>query len=93
MKEKTLENKIKNYIKIQGGWVVKFFANGYTRRGIPDLLICFKGRFIAIEVKSSGGRLSPLQKNELEEIKKAGGLSFVCNPENFEELKRLLEEM
>lgn len=49
--EKRFENKVRRWIKSQGGWSVKFFANGYTRRGVPDLLSCIKGRFVAIEVK------------------------------------------
>lgn len=40
MKEKAFENKIKNYLKSKGVYFVKFFANSYTRVGVPDLLAC-----------------------------------------------------
>lgn len=52
-----------------------------NRRGVPDLLLCINGQFIAIELKSPHrqARLTPLQSHEINEIKKAGGLAFVCN--------------
>ena len=91
MREKTLEKKIKALIKAKGGWCVKFFANAYTQRGIPDLLACINGYFLAIEVKSDRGRVSPLQEYQLKNIRKAGGRAFVISPQNFEELKKVLE--
>lgn len=52
-----------------------------NRRGVPDFLLCINGQFIAIELKSPHGHrgLTPLQSREIEEIKKVGGLAFVCN--------------
>lgn len=33
--EKAFENKIKKYLNDKGCWNVKFFANSFTRSGIP----------------------------------------------------------
>ncbi len=43
--------------------------------GVPDLLICYKGRFIAFEDKAADGEATPLQKHNLKLIKKAGGIA------------------
>lgn len=48
MREKLFERKIREYLESRGHCVVKYFANGYTKSGIPDLLACVNGRFVAI---------------------------------------------
>lgn len=45
-----------------------------VKRGTPDLLLCYQGRFIGLEVKSPTGRQSPDQKIAQKAIEKAGGI-------------------
>ena len=62
-KEKNFENRVKAYLKEQGCWVIKYWGGGqYTKSGIPDLLACVNGTFVAIELKSETGKLSDIQK-------------------------------
>lgn len=89
--EKQFENKIKRYIVDSGGWMVKFFANAYTRAGIPDVLACINGRFIAIEVKAQNGRASPLQISESKKIRAAGGLAYIVYPSGWTKLKAVID--
>jgi len=61
-------------------------------RGIPDILACIAGWFVAIELKrDSTQNPEPLQKYQLKKIEKAGGFSYVVHPGNwplvFEELR------
>jgi hypothetical protein len=50
----------------------------FGRKGSADILGCLPGgRFLAVEVKSPGGRLSPEQKQFLAEIRDLGGLALV----------------
>ena len=93
MKEKAFENKIKAYLEQQGAWHVKYIANGYTRSGIPDLICCVNGKFLAIEVKAEHGRVSELQKYQIEQIKKSGGQALIVYPKDFEEFKKIVEEL
>jgi len=67
-------------------------ANGYGRQGIPDIIGCMDGRFIAIECKAGKGQLTELQKRELEKIMHADGLTFVAREDNLEEIKAKLQE-
>jgi hypothetical protein len=43
------------------------------RAGLPDLLILFRGKLIAVELKSRGGRCSPAQRLTREALIAAGG--------------------
>lgn len=91
--EKQFENKIKKYLSEQGVWYVKYFANGFTKSGIPDILSVVNGHFLAIEVKSETGKPSELQLYHIEKIKQAGGHAVIVKPSQFEELKELIQEL
>ena len=47
------------------------------KSGIPDLLICVEGKFLAIEVKTPIGRVAPIQDATLSKIRRAGGSAWV----------------
>ena len=97
--EKIFENKVKAYLKEQGGWFVKYWSgnaqNGkkFTKDGIPDLLVCIQGSFMAIELKAENGKPTELQLWNIEQIKKAGGYAFVLYPHQFEEFKKLIRSI
>lgn len=93
MREKPFELKLRKYLESRGHWVVKYFANGYTKSGIPDLLACVNGRFVAIEVKGDGGYLSPLQVSTLGKIAESRGIAMVVRPHDFETFCRSIEEI
>lgn len=91
--EKNFENKIKRYLDSKGVWYVKYFSNGFTRRGVPDLLCCVNGVFLAIEVKAEGGKMSEFQEREIYKINNAGGIAGVLYPHEFEQFKELIEKL
>ena len=64
-----------------------------TIRGVADYLGCICGRFIAIELKSSRGKLEALQEYKLNQIVKSGGFAFVASPNNWEEVKQYLDDI
>lgn len=68
-------------------------ANGFGRAGIPDIVGCYAGRFVAFECKAGKGKTTALQDRELEKIRKAKGLAFVINEDNVEQIKELLQWM
>lgn len=89
--EKRYEDKIKRFLKKRGIWFVKYFANRNTKVGVPDILACVNGKFVAIEVKASNGKPSPLQIDNRDEIRQCGGVSVIVYPEQFEALKSLID--
>ena len=48
----------------------------YGTAGIPDIIACINGRFVAFEVKTETGKLSKLQGLTIQRIKKAGGKAY-----------------
>lgn len=92
-KEKIFEQKVKNYIAWNNGWCVKYFANGFTKSGIPDILACVSGVFLGIEVKAENGKPSELQLYTVREIRKAGGIGMILYPDDFETFKELITDL
>ena len=88
--EKRFETKIKEFLDSEGAYYVKYFANRNTKSGIPDILACVHGYFVAIEVKAQNGTVKALQEHHLTEIRIAGGFSFALYPSGFEEFKQFI---
>lgn len=92
--EKQFENKIKAYLKSKGAWLIKYWAGAqFTKEGIPDLLVCYKGHFIAIEVKAEKGHPSKLQLYNIRKIIEAGGHAFILYPKDFDDFKNFIESL
>ncbi len=77
------EAKIKKYImdKLNATFkddivVVNIHQSQYASRGVSDILCCIKGVFVALEIKTPQGRLTPLQTKFIEDVKYAGGIAF-----------------
>lgn len=56
----------------------KVFFKRSSNSGFPDLLVCFRGRFIGIEVKRGKGKQQENQIEHEEKIKRAEGVYFVA---------------
>lgn len=91
--EKTFENKVKKFLEANGAWYVKFFANSYTKSGIPDILTCVNGYFVGIEVKAQNGKPSELQLYNVRKIREAGGFAIILYPSGFSEFKQFILDL
>jgi Holliday junction resolvase len=89
--EKQIENKIKHLLATRGAYYFKHFGCKFSKAGVPDLICCLNGKFIGIEVKREDGKLSELQKFNLEQIKKAGGIGIVAR--SVQEVEECLNSM
>jgi Holliday junction resolvase len=67
-------------------------ANGFGRAGIPDIIACMDGHFIAIECKAGSGKTTALQDLELNRIHNAGGTIYIARETNIDELQQILRE-
>lgn len=67
-------------------------ANGFGRAGIPDIIGCMDGHFIAIECKAGNGKTTALQERELDRIHNAGGTTYIAREDNIDELQQILWE-
>lgn len=91
MREKNIENKIKNYLKLKRAYYFKHHGNQFSQVGVPDIIACYKGRFIGIEVKNETGKTSPLQDINLKMINEAGGIGIVAR--SVEDVKKVIDKI
>jgi hypothetical protein len=88
--EKNFENRLKKFLEDEGCWFVKFFANAYTKSGVPDLLVCCNGYFLGVEVKAPNGKPSELQKRNIFQINQSNGIGIVLYPDQFDKFKTMI---
>lgn len=91
MREQQVQTAILKYLKLKGASSIKVV--NANRRGVSDIIACYKGRFLAIEVKKpdKAGNCSELQKLYLKEVKEAGGYSTEAT--SIEEVETLLRKV
>lgn len=77
--EYRIVQNIKKLIKSRGGWCVKIHGGPYQDTGTPDILACYKGRFIAVEVKTARGVARPEQRVAQRAITSAGGYAMITH--------------
>jgi hypothetical protein len=86
--EGRVKDAVKKLLKAHDVWYYMPVQNGMGVVGIPDLICCIDGKFLAIETKAPG-KLSTLtanQKRRIEEIRTAGGEAMVVdNPQQVED--------
>ncbi len=86
--ESKIQAKILNWLRGQGYWAVKTVCCNVS--GVPDILCCAEGRFVAIEVKDGKrGKVSPIQEYQIERIKASKGIAFVAR--SLEDVIRFFE--
>ncbi len=71
--ESTLKDAIQTALRAEGAWVYKVHGGPYSQQGIPDLLVCYQGKFLGLEVKVTGKKASPRQQWVMGRISEAGG--------------------
>ena len=77
MLERDVVAAIRKYLASLGSDIFFWKEHGgpYGTSGIPDIICCYRGRFLGLEVKLPGGRLTELQKRALDRINAAGGIA------------------
>jgi Holliday junction resolvase len=68
-------------------------SNGFGRAGIPDIIACYRGQFIAIECKAGKNKPTALQIRELRAIEDAGGYALVINETNIQQVDAVLHQL
>ena len=79
MRESQLQTSLLKALK-QHGWFYK--ASDRYRAGIPDIIGCYKGRFVALELKVFPNKITPLQDYELKAIYREEGHANVVSYNN-----------
>jgi hypothetical protein len=77
--EKRVKTKVSSILREGGTYFFAPATHGYGRSGVPDIVACVNGWFLAIECKAGKGKVTALQQRELNQIRAAGGISLVIN--------------
>ena len=91
--EAPIVRRILKYLRAQGGWWQKTQGWAYQGGGMPDIIGCFEGRFLGLEVKTphrfrrADHGISQRQAETLQRLTDAGGLAVcVCSVDQVKEV-------
>ena len=91
----TPEAKVKaSVVKLLKKYEVYYFfpaTHGFGRSGVPDIICCLEGNFLAIECKAGNNKPTALQEREMQRIRKAKGDAFLINEDNIAMLEAHLQ--
>jgi len=97
MKESDIQVWVQGELKRAFGKSIYIFkvpqSQYISRKGIPDLIACIEGYFLAIEVKTLTGTLTELQKFEISKIVSARGMSVVVYGKDEIRMAKLIKEL
>lgn len=92
MSEKNIVYAIMRYLKtVPSCFAWKEHGGMYGTAGLPDIICCVHGRFIAFEVKTTAGKLTKLQEIAIQKISNAGGKA--CKVTSVQEVQRILTSL
>ena len=91
--EAKVKSKVVALLKTYGAYYFFPATHGFGRSGVPDVVACLLGRFVAVECKAGKNTTTPLQDREIAAIKAAEGEALVINENNLAQLENILEKI
>jgi hypothetical protein len=91
--EKKVKDKVVSILKAEGVYYFFPATHGFGRSGVPDIICCVAGYFLAIECKAGTNKPTALQFREIERIDRCGGWVIVVNEENWEVVRDIVREL
>ena len=89
MLEKDIVNQIMRYLKaLPCCFCWKQHGGQFGTSGLPDIICCYHGRFVAFEVKRPAGKLTKLQEATIRKIQNANGKAYMVT--SVDEVKKLI---
>lgn len=91
--EGNLKSECLRWVKpLSEVWFIVVVGSGVQGSGVPDVLLCVNGHFVACEFKRPDGKgvTSEIQKAKINRIRKAGGRAEVID--SFDGFKELIGE-
>ena len=76
-KETSLQQRIQKFIESKGGYVNKNWGSMTSEPGIADLTSCYRGLYLAIEVKVDNNEPTKAQGIHARNVCKADGITAV----------------
>ena len=89
--EGKVKARLKKHLDAMGIYHFSPFQAGMGRAGVPDIIGCYRGMFVAFECKAGKNKPTALQEREMNAIRTAKGLAFVINEDNVDNIQELLQ--
>jgi Holliday junction resolvase len=89
--EKRVKDKVVKLLKEMGCYYFYPVTGGFGTSGVPDIVVCYAGKFVGIECKAGKNKPTPLQLKNLHEIAESGGIAMVINETNIERVEAYLK--
>lgn len=94
---KTPEKKVKDacyaVLREHGAYYFSPVTGGFGKSGVPDIIACWRGLFLAIECKAGYNKPTLLQEKEMKAIEQAGGTALVIREDSIELLHAWFTDM
>lgn len=75
--ENAIKAAVVQRLKAEGAYVFKVHGSAMVEAGTPDLLVCYAGRFVGMELKQKGSYPTRIQRARMRQIEEAGGVAGV----------------
>lgn len=89
MKESQFSREVTTYLESKGAIINNQTGGMFSKVGVSDLLVCYKGYFIALELKVGKYQPDSLQISYLQKVRDAGGFGLILR-DTLQELMVLL---
>ena len=89
--EGRLKKEIKALLDERGAFWSLIPGGSYAKTGDPDIVVCYKGRYVGIEAKTPVGMQSQWQRLREEQIKAAGGVYILAR--STDDVRAMLDEI
>ena len=91
--EKKVKKKVVEILKQYDAYYFYPVTGGFGASGVPDIIACYNGRFLGIEVKADAKKRGPtaLQQKNLNQINATGGVGVVIDANNLDELEEVMK--
>lgn len=88
--EKKVKDKVVKILKEEEVYYFFPATHGFGRSGVPDIVCCVNGHFLAVECKAGTNKPTALQVREIEAIRRSNGVAIVVNEENWDMVRGLM---
>lgn len=91
--EKKVKDKVKALLTSEGVYFFMPATHGFGRSGVPDIVACVNGLFLAIETKAGGNKPTALQIREIETIRRNNGVAVVVDETNWDMVRDMVRRL
>lgn len=91
--EKIVKDKVVSILKSEDVYYFFPATHGFGRSGVPDIVCCVSGKFLAIECKANGNKPTALQIREIESIRRNDGVAVIVDETNWDMVRELVRKL